>query len=486
MTQDIAPVYTQALVSSRTERTRLASSSLAASVADDGLLGDVDHSGVVSLGQRVALKLEQTQESTPHSLDLHVRKALADAPVPACAEGDVVVAHALLTRVTAHEAHGVEVVRLVPHLLETVVDGGGDTDVVACRDHLVLVLHVGLHHAHHGHDGGPHAEGLLQAGIKEIHALKVLVVKFLELGAHLHLFSVQLVLKVLVESDEEAHPRAGGGASVLASKQEGDQHAGNVLILKRAAILVVLSHEGLEHILLSEVVVLAALLDDIDEDLLHALVGTVAGLEAGEGEPVGKEPGLRGETLIKIGVGLGNRDIEQGADFLAKKAAAGGHDNDFRESVEKILLTRITPTLEVLNGLLLDLAHVGLKASNGETGLCHSLLLTEDRVLNIVSNALAENGDSKVGINLLSIKDLVLGCEEKGHSLRADQVGALATEESDAEDIAVLEVRLFQELNGLDAELNNATKEGELVGDHRGETLVGGLGEDLNDVGNNE
>lgn len=138
-------------------------------VSDDGVMRGVDHRRVVDRGEISVhqLKLVHAKQRGPDGLDLDVGKVLPDAAVAAGAKWDV---SELLPRgrVVVEVALGFEVHPLHPGVLQTVVNGWGDADLVADGDGVPCSGLRCASHPHHGHYRWAEPQGLLQAALQQV------------------------------------------------------------------------------------------------------------------------------------------------------------------------------------------------------------------------------------------------------------------------------------------------------------------------------
>mmetsp|Transcript_12066 Transcript_12066/g.36642 ORF Transcript_12066/g.36642 Transcript_12066/m.36642 type:complete len:320 (+) Transcript_12066:113-1072(+) len=284
-----------------------------------------DHGIVVWLrnGPLVGKKLEVVlpEQHAHQDLDLHVRKGLPHAAVPAAPEPDE--REGLLLVLLSARTKPVRVVglRISVHAVQPVGErGGGANDVALGHVHLLALRGLSVEalvDVPHEHDQRRvQPEGLLHRPVQVIHLGQDVVVQLLAVL----LDDVPLLLQdlrqelvpVLLGEQVQAGPRGGDARGVLAGKERGDEHAGDLVrghLPPPVRGAVPRLHEGLQHVVL--LVGVLGLgppgLDDLHEDRAHLFPG-----------PVPVPVGLDGQVREEHGDGLHShvQEVELPVDLL--------------------------------------------------------------------------------------------------------------------------------------------------------------------------
>mmetsp|Transcript_22439 Transcript_22439/g.63018 ORF Transcript_22439/g.63018 Transcript_22439/m.63018 type:complete len:386 (+) Transcript_22439:475-1632(+) len=262
----------------------------------------------------------------------------------------------LLVRLIADEpavrvvGAGVREARRVP-----AAEGGGGEEGVALGHGVPGNFHIDHQLAHEEDDGRVDAQGLHDAGVQEGHVRQGLVGEVVTVLFHVAPLFLDGAGHVLGElHEEEARPRARDAARVLPGEQHRNHHAGELLHLELAPVLVFLVHKGLQGVVVRDVRVRPALVDDGGEELAHLQAGGVPAAVRG-GWGVTPEHGDSGEPLVEALEQLGHLPRQAIPNLIPHERAAGRENNKLRELVPQVH----GPALPVLAEEVLGLEYHG-------------------------------------------------------------------------------------------------------------------------------
>jgi hypothetical protein len=443
-------------------------------------------------------ELEVANNSGKNSLQLDIRKLLADAAMPASAkrqvgrrgtlaDNTVAVILGLLSDAFLDVLGGQADVLfgglLVPAvglplqgLGEVLGDAAGDAgrgeedvrggdDPVGAFDGERV-----LDDAHNAVNGCVDAEGLLDDLSVKRQAAEVLVVEVFDRAVLVQSEDLLLLLeKVILDigsgSKAEKNPADGGRRAVLAGHEQRDHHVGNLAVRHGLAVLVFAVHQVPDHVLLpvsgSGVARCTPFLDDVRVHLSHLLLSSITSAVVRQRQPAKLEVDGN-KAAVEVMVELCEASVKSFADLLALERARGSVDGEFGEGRREVngavvgsetLGRRIL--VEESDGLggnefdigakgggsqakLDELVFVSAMFESSQLRLSYLLLLHELGVGAIVDHILAEHGGGERVVDLLGVDILQLAVENEVVALGSQTDGGLLAQKDKGEDIAVL------------------------------------------------